>query len=127
MSSKISMFNIFDNNDFSDGFLDWMRSPEGILIDQIREVTWEMMELTTVDAKNQQILWEEGQRLGITQSAERIYETIEPGQGVTIEHIEREVIGWLEMEYEPENNSPADIKKYERAVSRWIKNDKRKK
>ena len=104
-----------------------MRSPEGILIDQIREVTWEMMELTTVAAKNQQILWEEGQQLGITQSAVRIYETIEPGQGVTIEHIEREVIGWLEMEYEPENNSPADIKKYERAVSRWINNDKRKK
>ena len=74
------MFNIFDNNDLSDGFLGWMRSPEGILIDQIREVTWEMMELTTVNTKNQQILWEEGQRLGITQNAERIYETIEPGQ-----------------------------------------------
>ena len=111
MSSKIGRFNIFDNNDFSDGFLDWMCTPERILINQIREVTWEMMELSTVDPENQQILWEEGQRLGITQSAERIYETIEPGQSVTIEYIEREVIGWLEMEYEPENNSPSDIKK----------------
>ena len=110
MSSKISMFNIFDNNDFSDSFSDWMRSPEEILIDLIREVTWEMMELTTVDTKNQQILWEGGRRLGITQSAERICETIESGQGVTIEHIEREVIRWLEMEYEPENNLPSDKK-----------------
>ena len=102
-------------------FLDWMRLPEGILIEQIREVIWEMMQLTTVDAKNQQILWEKGQRPGITQSVEGIYETIEPSQGVNIEHVEREVIGWLEMKYEPEKNSPSDIKKYERAVSQRIK------
>ena len=73
---------------FSDGILVWIRSTEEILIDQIRKVTWEVMELTTVDTKNQQTLWEEGQRPGITQSAERIYETIELGQGVIIEHLE---------------------------------------
>ena len=120
MSSTTKMFNMFDNNAFSDGFLDWMVSPEGILADQIRELTWQMLESVTVDTNEQRLVWDDGKALSIEHSAHRINETVEPGQGVTQELIESEILGWLEMEYVPQNYTEVQMRQFEQDVAKWV-------
>ena len=127
MSSTTKMFSVFEDNAFSDGFLDWMVSPEGILADQIRELTWDMLESVTVDTNEQKIIWDDGKALSIEQSAFRINETVEPDQGVTQELIESEIVGWLEMEYVPENYSEAQMKQLEQDVTQWVNDFNRQK
>lgn len=125
MSSSFKSFDVFENNSFVDGLFDFMASPEGILFEQIRELTWEMLESVTVDITSRKLLWNDLQALSIEQSAQRINETVEPGQGVTQELIESEIIGWLEMGHVPEGYTDAQLEKHERKVATWIKDHKR--
>lgn len=64
-----------------------------------------------------------GKTLALTDvSAQRINETIEPGQGIGVELIESEILGWMEMgEYQSEEMSEAQTSKMERDVMKWIK------
>lgn len=125
MSSSKKPFNVFEDNPFADGLFDFMASPEGILFEQIRELTWEMLEPVIVDTATQQLLWDDGQALSIEESAQRINETVEPGQGVTQELIESEIIGWLEMGHVPEDYTDSQLEKHERKVAAWIKDHRR--
>ena len=120
MSSASKPFNVFESNPFVEGLFDWMASPEGILFEQIRELVWQMLEPVTLDMNKRELLWEDGQALSIEQSAQRINETVEPGQGVTQELIESEIIGWLEMVHVPEGHTDAQLEKHELKVATWV-------
>ncbi len=118
---KMSNFSVFDNNPFVDGFMDYLTSAEGVLREQVRDLTWEMLSDVQVDAQNRQLLWvSKGDALNIEQSAQRINQTVVPGQGVTAELIEEEICGWLEVGYAPENYNEQQIEKLELAVAAWI-------
>ncbi len=81
MSITRSSFSVFDDNPFVDNLCDWLVSPEGILSEQIRDLTWQMLESVTVDVDNRMLVWDDAQALTAHQSAERIMDTVEPGPG----------------------------------------------
>ena len=105
-----------------EGLFDWMGSPEGSLFEQIRDVTWADLEAVTLDPEARTLTWPDGAVLGIGESAQRIFDDIEPGQGFTREAIEAEIVAWLEMGYAPtEPLTPAQQTVMERRINAWIK------
>ena len=117
----MSSFSVFDNNPFVDGLMDYLTSPEGILREQVRDLTWEMLSDVQLDAAKRLLLWgSEGEALSTEQSAQRINQSVVPGQGITTELIEEEIYGWLEMGYVPENYSEQQIEQLEQAVAAWV-------
>jgi hypothetical protein len=117
----MSSFSVFDNNPFVDGLMDYLTSPEGILREQVRDLTWEMLSDVQLDAANRLLLWgSEGGALTTEQSAQRINQSVVPGQGITTELIEEEIYGWLEMGYVPENYSEQQIEQLEQTVAAWV-------
>jgi hypothetical protein len=63
----------FEDNAFLEGFLDWMDSPEGELSSEVRDTVWPLLEKADVDAKNRKIIWEDGKKLSIAESGQRIH------------------------------------------------------
>src|SRR5664279_5508082 len=59
---------------FLDGFLTYLDSPQGQRSVEVRETVWGLLETADVDAKNRQIIWDDGERLSISASALRIHE-----------------------------------------------------
>lgn len=120
MPSVIKPPGELDEYTFMDDMFGFMQSPEGILFEQIRELTWEMLEQAKVDSHAQQIIWEDGQRRDIRQSAQLILDSIETGQGVTKDLVEDEIVGWLEMGYVPEGFTDKQLAEHEQRVAVWI-------
>ena len=121
MSTKIPTFSVFDDNPFFEEMLEYVSSPEGILREQVRDMTWEMLSDVQVDTANRQLLWDSADSaLTPRQSANRINETVVPGQGVTVELIEEEIYGWLEMGYVPKDYTEQQMEELELAVAAWV-------
>jgi hypothetical protein len=72
-----------------------------------------------VDARRRKIIWEDGQRLSITQSAQRIHAT---HPDFPPQLIEDSVIGWLEMEFAPETYSEEQLDELDRLTEKWVEN-----
>src|SRR6516165_6506448 len=70
--------NIFGDNPFGDGFLEWMGSREGQQCMEIHDVLWDLLEDVQLDAKQRQLIWPDAkrtarkQRLDLDQSVQRI-------------------------------------------------------
>ena len=88
------------------------------ILDAIDVVT-SFLTKADVDARRRKIIWEDGQRLTITQSARRIHAT-QPD--LSLEMIEDSVIGWLEMEFSPESYSEEQLEELDRLTEKWIDN-----
>lgn len=112
----------FEDNAFADGFLDWMDSPEGALSGEVSDAVWALLEKTDVDAKNRQIIWEDGKRLSITESVQRIHAGY---PDYPLELIEEHLIGWLEMEFAPTTYSQKQLDELDRLIEKWIDNHER--
>jgi ABC-type thiamine transport system substrate-binding protein len=63
----------FEDSPFVDDFLEWMGSPEGQRSIGTLDIVWPLLENADVDAKKRKIIWEDGQRLSITESVQRIH------------------------------------------------------
>jgi len=111
--------SVLDDNPFQDESLELMLSEDHILFEQILELTWDMLEKVTVDAEAQRLIWSEQQHLSISESADLIVNTVKPGQGVTNERVEDEIVGWLEMNHIPDGLTKAQFDAYERQVTVW--------
>jgi hypothetical protein len=72
-----------------------------------------------VDARGRRIIWNDGQRLSITQSARRIHAT---HPDFPLQLIEDSVIGWLEMEFAPETYSEEQLDELDRLTEKWVEN-----
>jgi hypothetical protein len=84
-----------------ESFDDWMGSyseADEISLGALETVS-SVLEKADVDAKRRRIIWADGQRLSITQSAERIYAD---HPDLPLDLIESKVVSWLEMEFAPE-------------------------
>jgi len=114
--------NPFEDNPFPEGFLEWMSSPEGELSGEVSDAVWMLLEKADVDAKNRKIIWEDGNRLSIPESVQRIHAN---HPDFPIELIEEHLIGWLEMEFEPLNYSPKQLDELDRLTEKWIDDHER--
>ncbi len=111
-----------ENNPFVEGFIDWMDSPEGERSSEVSDAVWRLLEQADVDAKNRKIVWEDGKRLSITESVQRIHADY---PDYPLETIEEHLIGWLEMEFAPPTYSQKQLDKLDRLTEKWIDNHER--
>ena len=94
--------SLFENNPFIDGLFEWKDSPRGQLSDEVREAAWQHLEKVDVDATNRKLIWEDGRRLSIDESVQRIHCDY---PDFPVELIETHLIAWLEMEFAPKTYS----------------------
>jgi hypothetical protein len=76
-----------------------------------------LLEKADVDAKNRKIIWEDGQRLSITESVQRIHAK---HPHLALELIEERLIGWLEMAFAPAGYSETQLDELDRLTEKWI-------
>jgi hypothetical protein len=104
---------------------DWMASyseADELSIDALDLVS-SLLQKADVDAKRHKIIWEDGQRLSITQSAERIHAD---HPDLPLDLIESKVISWLQMEFAPETYSQDQLDELDRLTEKWIDDYERK-
>lgn len=109
--------NGFESNPFIDGFLAWWDSPEGELCEEILEIAGPLLKNVDVDARNRALIWDNGKRLSIGESARRIHRKYPE---LPLDLIEEHVIAWLEMDYAPESYSPEQLDELDRLTEAWI-------
>jgi len=110
-------WSIFENNPFIEGFAEWMDSSEGELFDEVRELTWQSLKNVDVDASARTFIWDDGKRLSIDQSVQRIHADYPQ---LPLDLIETQLIGWLEMEFAPKSYSREQLDELDRLTEEWI-------
>ena len=115
--SKEDEFSVWQNNPFIDGLFEYMDSARGQLADEVREVTWQILAKVEVDAVDRKLIWEDGRRLSIDESVQRIYTTC---QEYPVDLIEGRLISWLEMEFTPKGYSQEQLDEMERLTDEWV-------
>ena len=111
-----------EDNPFVEDFLHWMGSPEGALSNEVLDIVWPLLEKAGVDPKHRKIIWEDGQRLSITESVQRIHDHY---PDLPLELIETHLIGWLEMEFAPPDYSQKQLDELDRLTEKWIDDHER--
>ncbi len=109
--------SVWGNNPFIDGLFEWMDSPRGQLSDEVREATWHGLEKVGVDATHHKLIWEDGRRLSIDESVQRI---LGDYPDLPVELIETHLIAWLEMEFAPKTYSQEQIDELDRLTEKWV-------
>ncbi len=109
--------SIWENNPFIDGLFEWMDSPRGQLSDEVREATWHRLENVDVDATQRQLIWDDGKRLCIDESVQRI---LGDNPDFPVKLIETHLIAWLEMEFVPKTYSQEQIDELDRLTEKWV-------
>ena len=109
--------SLFDNNPFIEGLMEYMNSPRGQLSDEVREVTWQILEEVDVDAADRKLIWDDGKRLSIDESVQRIHREY-PEYPVDL--IEARVVSWLEMEFTPEVWTQDQMDELDRLTEAWV-------
>jgi len=105
-----------ENGSFLDDFLEWMDSSEGQQSIEAHDLVFDALENAGVDAKRRLIVWDDGKRLSIEQSVERIH----AGHPDTpLDQIEIHVVGWLES-CAPESCSERQLEKLDRLIEPWL-------
>lgn len=74
------------------------------------------LERASVDARERKIIWHDGTRLTIEDAARRIH--AESGGNYDI--VQSHVVGWLEMDYEPEGLDENQMEEFEQLIESWI-------
>jgi len=81
-----------------------------------------LLEKADVDAKNRKIIWDDGKRLSITESVQRIRADC---PDFPLEMIKEHLIGWLEMEFAPPTYSQEQLDELDRLTEKWIDDHER--
>lgn len=114
--------HLFEDNPLLDGFAEWMGSAEGELSGEVLDAVWMLLETANVDAKRRKIIWEDGKRLSIPESVQRIHAD---NPDFPPELIEEHLIGWLQMEYAPPDYSEKQLDELDRLTDKWIDDHER--
>ena len=112
-----SQDSIFVDNPFVDGFLEWMGSREGRQCIEVRDVLWDLLEDVELDAKQRQLIWPDAERLDLVQSIQRIQKLYPDFPGHEIEEV---LLNWIDMGYDPENYSQAQLNELDSLTERWV-------
>ena len=115
--------SIFANNPFIEGLFEWMDSPEGQQSIAVRDVLWDLLEGVQVDAKQRQLIWPGAkrtarkERLDLDQSVQRIQKMCPEFPGGEIEEF---LLDWIDMGYDPENYSQAQLDELDSLTEPWV-------
>ena len=112
-----SQDSIFVDNPFVDGFLEWMGSREGRQCIEARDVLWDLLEDLELDAKQRQLIWPDAERLDLVQSIQRIQKLYPDFPGHEIEEV---LLNWIDLGYDPENYSQAQLNELDSLTERWV-------
>ena len=104
------------NSTVQDDFLAWLGSPEGQLSERVLFEVMDSLENCFVEPSERVIVWSDGKRLSITQTARRI----NLQSNLPLSQIESHVIGWLEMHYEPKGLNEQQMEQFEIMIDAWI-------
>src|SRR6202051_5123021 len=121
--------SIFANNPFIEGLFEWMDSPEGQQSIAVRDVLWDLLEGVQVDAKQRQLIWPGAkrtarkERLDLDQSVQRIQKMCPEFPGGEIEEF---LLDWIDMGYDPEHYSQAQLDELDKLTERWVADHRRK-
>lgn len=99
-----------------DDFLEWLAGPDGQRSEQALFEVMDALENSSVLPSEKVIIWADGQRLSITETARRIHSQSD----LPLSEIESHVIGWLEMHYEPEGFTEQQMDQFENMIDDWI-------
>jgi hypothetical protein len=114
---KQSEWSIFENNPFIEGLFEWMDSPEGQLSDEVRDLAWQSLQNVDVDASDRKLVWDDGKRLSIDESVQRIHREYPE---FPLDLIEDHLIGWLEMEFAPQSYTQEQLDELDQLTEAWI-------
>jgi len=109
--------SLFEHNPFIEEWFEWMDSPRGQLSDEVREAAWQRLEKVDVDATHRKLIWEDGRRLSIDESVQRIHGDYPE---LPVELIETHLIAWLEMEFAPNTYSQVQLDELDRSTEKWV-------
>ena len=113
---------VFDDDPSTRDFLEWMLSPEGQAAGEVSGLVFDTLENASVDAKRRKIIWADGNRLSIEQSAERIHAE-HPDR--PRELIEISLCSWFEH-HAPRSSPERQINELDRLFGPWIRDRERK-
>lgn len=99
-----------------EGFGQWLESEEGLQSLEAVDCVYDALDGASVDISEKKIIWPDGQRLTIEQSAERIHREANLCRNAIISHI----IGWLQMEYVPEGLDDEQMEVFESQIDAWV-------
>ena len=108
---------LFEGNPFIEASFEWLAEPELDMNDEIRELAWEALQNADVDAVNRRIIWEDGIRLTIDESVQRIHQQYPE---FPLDLIETKVIVWLEGVFAPESYSREQMDELDRLTAAWV-------
>ena len=103
-------------NDFMEGFFNWLASEDGLDSMEAVDYVFEALEGADLDIGGRRILWADGQKLTIDESVTKIHRQT----GMNTEAIRSHVIGWLEMGYEPKGLNDEQMELFESQIDVWI-------
>src|SRR4249919_1837640 len=109
--------SIFANNPFLDGLFEWIDSPEGQQSIQVRDVLWNLVEDVQLDAKKRKLIWPDAERLDLEQSIERV---LKKYPDFPRNEVEEFLLDWIDMGYDPENYSQAQLDELDSLTERWV-------
>lgn len=109
--------SIFANNPFLDGLFEWMDSPEGQQSIEVRDVLWNLVEDVQLDAKQRKLIWPDAERLDLEQSIERV---LKKYPDFPRNEVEEFLLDWIDMGYDPENYSQAQLDELDSLTERWL-------
>ena len=92
-----------------DEFPDFFESEQALfeVLDALAEAS--------VDARERKIVWPDGARLSIDDTARRVHSQ----SGAPLDKVQSHVVGWLEMTYEPEGLDEEQMEEFERLIELW--------
>jgi len=101
---------------FMDDFHEWMDSPEGQQSIEAHDMVFDALKDADVDPKRRKIVWGDGQRLSIKQTAKRVHAQ---HPDMPLDQIESHVVGWLES-CAPAHYSDRQMEELDRLIQPWL-------
>ena len=109
--------SIFANNPFLDGLFEWIDSPEGQQSIQVRDVLWNLVEDVQLDAKQRKLIWPDAESLDLEQSIQHVQKKY---PDFPRNEVEEFLLDWIDMGYDPENYSQAQLDELDSLTERWV-------
>ena len=109
--------SIFANNPFLDGLFDWMDQPAGQQSIAVRDVLCKLLEDVQLDAKQRKLIWLDRERLDVEQSIQRVRKKY---PDFPRDEVEEFLLDWIDMGYDPENYSQAQLDELDKLTEKWV-------
>jgi hypothetical protein len=94
-----------------------MGSPEGQQRIEIHDVLWDLLADVQLDAKQRKLIWPDAERLDLEQSIQRVQKKY---PNFPCDEVEEFLLDWIDMGYDPENYSQAQLDELDTLTERWV-------